>query len=1231
MAFDTNFASLLENLKIEDPWVPPRTWESIPSESGLHSQSHFDASFASSNQPLYDLSTVSEASLVRLVTNAMQGVKSALISIQKLSAIFCSDPADRTFHRISSLWNRASSTHALGNVLKSVGCTGSLVFLLREFVDYFTNLKTEQCLIGKSHNSSEVIESQNHNEDGMREEEQPPYSIINQAFAVAVGKVLEGYLSALDTIYASVVLRRSSKEDDFPLHAFSVFGCLKNVVHSEITLLEFYLHTKELRTQIEALGSICNLHKLGLCFLDTSFDDLIAEATSEFHKFYRGGNLLTFLYLQLQVADPVHSNLLKFLFLQSCEPYIGFIRSWIFKAEINDPYEEFIVENVEIFSPNPPGKDGIAADFPLASIRERDGVSIPCFLKDHLVPLVRAGQQLQVLLKLLELCIHAATVDYRHEDFLPCWSGFLRSSPMYSSPLTFSRDDMEALVLARDTYYKKMNDKLENLLTNLEIRYQQISTHASVPFFFHNDGVSSDKFDMFLSEDELIVPPAADKRSSITGIDDMDSDVSSTVDKSCNEEDIYDSSEISSLNGSEEEIESELLISQQNHLSALSFSKNTTISCSIQSTCQHEKSESDSHKICDKTDGVIPFVKSYHQGTKSGLMSDPLDSGKSTHPSIFSTHYTDSPTDSYWSAGRILKNSFGPKETDQQMGSPRYAMYQNNIIAASDALREKAFGEDQSNYNMHASNLHTFQPQKIESPFLSMNPLSMNPLLTRNALLCRMGRNREQCIKHHGEHLPHFNFSVVEDAYKVYMDKSPIGYMYRCISAFPFSYSTSPHHSKSDQHTEQGHGEDSIMDTGKSCVNASLDLKGHRQHASTVLSGGGSWERLLGSFRETVSSGTTHQQRLLSTFEIPLDIIIDKCLLQEIVLQYKYVSRLTINLLEEAFALQEHLLALQRYHFMETADWADLFILSLWHHKSSVTEANERLLEIQCLLELSIQRSSCERDPNKDRLFVYMKGHGKMPLPTSAIGIRSFDFLGLGYRVDWPVNIVLTPAALKIYADIFSFLIQVKLAIFSLTNVWCSFKDLIPTTNKDRTSESHQRELGHLNVLMKTRHQINHFVSTLQQYVESQLSHVSWCRFLHSLHHKVKDMMDIESVHMEYLADSLHICFLSEETQTVGSIIESILQCALDFRSCLTTVAWDVGVDQENSVGRLSRVNISQVLSIKQKFDKNLKELQLCYIKAPKHGGFGLSRFWEYLNYNEYYSDINNKMGYYAF
>lgn len=74
-----------------------------------------------------------------------------------------------------------------------------------------------------------------------------------------------------------------------------------------------------------------------------------------------------------------------------------------------------------------------------------------------------------------------------------------------------------------------------------------------------------------------------------------------------------------------------------------------------------------------------------------------------------------------------------------------------------------------------------------------------------------------------------------------------------------------------------------------------------------------------------------------------------------------------------------------------------------------------------------------------------------MHMPNSFLfiaGVRSFKFLGLGYRVDWPINIVLTPGALEIYAEIFGFLIQVKLAVFSLASVWCSLKVWMPNLIK---------------------------------------------------------------------------------------------------------------------------------------------------------------------------------------
>lgn len=61
--------------------------------------------------------------------------------------------------------------------------------------------------------------------------------------------------------------------------------------------------------------------------------------------------------------------------------------------------------------------------------------------------------------------------------------------------------------------------------------------------------------------------------------------------------------------------------------------------------------------------------------------------------------------------------------------------------------------------------------------------------------------------------------------------------------------------------------------------------------------------------------------------------------------------------------------------------------LELQKSKGFVTETEQRSSDIQRLFEMSIQRSSCESDKYKDRLFVYFDEHGTMPLSTSATGV----------------------------------------------------------------------------------------------------------------------------------------------------------------------------------------------------------------------------------------------------
>lgn len=52
----------------------------------------------------------------------------------------------------------------------------------------------------------------------------------------------------------------------------------------------------------------------------------------------------------------------------------------------------------------------------------------------------------------------------------------------------------------------------------------------------------------------------------------------------------------------------------------------------------------------------------------------------------------------------------------------------------------------------------------------------------------------------------------------------------------------------------------------------------------------------------------------------------------------------------------------------------------------------------------------------------------------------TFDFIGLGYRIDWPISIIVTQDALRVYTEIFSFLLDVRLAVFSLSSMWRSLK-----------------------------------------------------------------------------------------------------------------------------------------------------------------------------------------------
>ncbi|KAF5187359.1 Gamma-tubulin complex component [Thalictrum thalictroides] len=1233
MAVDLSFSSLFQNLKLDDPWLPSKPWESIPSESGEVSN---QSENPSQQKPLYDPSTISEVNLVRLVINALQGVEASLHSIEKLSESFCNDSTDKTSLRIPSLWYRSSSTNALGKILKPVGHSGLITFLVRKFVDYFH--RQNLYVRGISKEDSECDEA---------------CSLVNQAFAAALEKVLEGLICALDTLYASAQLRRSP--DNFDTYANNSFGvgCLTSVVHSEITFMEVYLHTNELRTQIQVIGNICLLKNVALAFSTLSIEDLTSEATTDFRNFPKGADLLSYLYSRLRDADPVHHALLKFLFTRSCEPYYGFIKSWIYEARINDPYKEFIVELVD----GPPSYSDSRASFSnavwLSSIRVREGVSVPCFLENYCLPLLRAGQQLQVLIKLLQLCECVPAGDQAYVDVLPYWNGSSGFCLSTMSPLTFSKVKLEEMVLSRENMYKTMQEKLQILIARLDNKYRPISSSVMpcliVPLVGNNSTCSID---------ERMINPTTYKGNLDWEASTHKSGTSGAIDGISYQLDPFESSSECSWTSSGEHTETEettnsdtsLIEAELRYLSALGFSENLPGRVTVPTPCLNEKLERNYHKKTERMDPISKYGDS-HKEKKSSHISEHHKSANTAWSHFSEIVYTDIQSVKCWPLGGLSKNPFyddGGSKGESQLHLSDFSLdvpdstqdvvveevpYWGELATSIDSLPKSSRGDVQLETGSHASsNSHISTSWKLR---YNCNIFNMNPMLTKNAWSGMIEKSRGKSCVDKQSFLSYFDFSSVNDFRMVYGERS---------NACPDYGIQSKHYLFSDsavsstKPTDKGfglqkYGESHIPADNINFLSDTLFEKRQKENTLTSTTGGAKWESSLSYLgKRFIHNSGAQKNSSGPTFDVPLDVIIEKCMLQEILLQYEYISNFTITFLEEGFDLQEHLLALRRYHFMEFADWADLFIVSLWCHNWSVVEASEKITEIQGLLDLAVQRSSCEGDPYKERLYLYMKGHDMMPLSTPTTGVHAFDFFALGYRVDWPVSIVLTPSALKIYADIFSFLIQVKLAVFSLTDVWCSMKDLDHLISQNYHSGLDEQDKIYIKILTRMRHQVNHFVSTLQQYVQSQLSHVSWCRFLDSLKHQVKDMFDLESVHMAYLADSLHICFLSADTQPIAGIIESILQCALDFRSCFTGGCWEVGSECRDSSKILGRLNISQVLTIKATFEKNLKELYLCYLKSPKHGEFSLCRFWGYLNYNEYYSSIfGNGLIHYAF
>ncbi|XP_010359527.2 gamma-tubulin complex component 6 isoform X2 [Rhinopithecus roxellana] len=155
--------------------------------------------------------------------------------------------------------------------------------------------------------------------------------------------------------------------------------------------------------------------------------------------------------------------------------------------------------------------------------------------------------------------------------------------------------------------------------------------------------------------------------------------------------------------------------------------------------------------------------------------------------------------------------------------------------------------------------------------------------------------------------------------------------------------------------------------------------------------------------------------------------------------------------------------------------------------------------------------------------------------------------LELRYKVDWPLNVVITEGCLSKYSGVFSFLLQLKLMMWALKDICFHLK---------RTALlSHMASSVQFRQLQLFKHEMQHFVKVIQGYIANQILHVTWCEFRARLA-TVGDLEEIQRAHAEYLHKAVFRGLLTEKAAPVMNVIHSIFSLVLKFRSQLISQAW---------------------------------------------------------------------------
>ncbi|KAM9496353.1 gamma-tubulin complex component 6 [Clarias gariepinus] len=339
---------------------------------------------------------------------------------------------------------------------------------------------------------------------------------------------------------------------------------------------------------------------------------------------------------------------------------------------------------------------------------------------------------------------------------------------------------------------------------------------------------------------------------------------------------------------------------------------------------------------------------------------------------------------------------------------------------------------------------------------------------------------------------------------------------------------------------------------------------------------------------------------------MPLPVLMKHSVTTPLITHLSMVNKAVVDYFFVELRVEKHFEVLRHFLLMEDGEFALSLTDRLFEKLGSGQTPGELLtpLVLNSMLNKAMQYS-VHGDSELATNFTFALRY--LPEVFHPHAPDSLNCLELRYKVDWPLNIIITDNCMNKYNRLFSFLLQLKHMVWSLSDVWFHLKRTAVVKGAGRSVQFRQLQLY--------RHEMQHFVKVIQGYIANQILQVSWSEFTQKLS-GANDLDAIHHTHAEYLNRAIFRALLTEKAAPVMNIIHSIFSLILKFRGQLIAQAWQ---SQQGEAVHPSFIAMQQSYNTFKYYSRFLFKV----VSKLVDKGYQphLEDFLLRLNFNNYYKD----------